>query len=90
LSRGSSWIPRDWVEEGRVSWGEALNRHIIVSIPFYWAKEVTSRSKYKPGRNKLHRLMKGAAKSYHKGLDYRDRWRIVAILTESLAEPFMH
>ena len=84
MFRGSSWIPRDWVEESRVSWGEALNCHIIVSIPFYWAKEVTSRSKYKTGRNKLHRLMKGAAKSYHKGLDYRDRWRIVAILTESL------
>ena len=52
--------------------------------------KVTSRSKYKTGRNKLHCLMKGAAKSYHKGLDYRDRWRIVAILTESLAEPFTH
>ena len=85
MSRGSSWIPRHWVEEGRVSWGEALNCHIPASIAFYWAKEVTSRPKYKTGRNKLHRLMKGAAKSYRKGLDYRDRWRIAAILTESLA-----
>ena len=85
MSRGSSWIPRDWVEDGRVSWGEALNCHIVASIPFYWAKEVTSQSKYKTGRNKRHLLMKGAAKSYCKGLDYRDRWRIVAILTENLA-----
>lgn len=47
---------------------EALNCHTVISFPFYSAKEVTKPAPVQGGGNKLCHLMKGAAKSYCKGL----------------------